>query len=276
MTTTLCCLAALMLMSPGQPGQRLQPQQQRPQQQAQHAQQTQAQQEPRAAQPPQQSQEPQQPTQRHYQQSEQPQASDGVPQPALPPTRICVAVTTDVQSGIYHTETFEEEVTRIWMPYGVEIDGLSGPCRAARVGPAIQVRLRERLSPARPRTMPANALGSINFIGGRPAPTIDLWIDEAARMLGGTASYLTATSADPRFRVQLARLLGRSLAHELGHYLLGTQQHSAEGLMRAHYIQGDAIKSDPSMFSLDASQIDALHRTLALWRAEITSDTGGL
>src|SRR4029453_1036018 len=33
----------------------------------------------------------------------------------------------------------------------------------------------------------------------------------------------------------LARGLGRALAHEIGHYLLGTSRHTARGLMRAHF-----------------------------------------
>jgi hypothetical protein len=31
----------------------------------------------------------------------------------------------------------------------------------------------------------------------------------------------------------MGRVLGRALAHEIGHYLLGTREHSRSGLMRA-------------------------------------------
>jgi len=38
-----------------------------------------------------------------------------------------------------------------------------------------------------------------------------------------------------RTGVDEATLLGRAVAHEIGHLLLGTSQHADAGLMRAHW-----------------------------------------
>jgi hypothetical protein len=40
----------------------------------------------------------------------------------------------------------------------------------------------------------------------------------------------------------LARALGRALAHEIGHYLLGTAEHSSHGLMRASFAPQDLLE----------------------------------
>jgi hypothetical protein len=44
-----------------------------------------------------------------------------------------------------------------------------------------------------------------------------------------------ASLPDSLTTLVLARGLGRALAHEIGHYLLGTAQHRAHGLMRARF-----------------------------------------
>jgi hypothetical protein len=54
-----------------------------------------------------------------------------------------------------------------------------------------------------------------------------------------------------------ATLLGRALAHEVGHYLLGPE-HSATGLMRAKYLRRDMFAPERTAFSLTAAQIAAL------------------
>ena len=54
----------------------------------------------------------------------------------------------------------------------------------------------------------------------------------------------------------LAKLLGRSLAHELGHVLLNSLEHERSGLMRARYGAHDALRDVPSEYTLNARQLD--------------------
>jgi hypothetical protein len=48
----------------------------------------------------------------------------------------------------------------------------------------------------------------------------------------------------------LARVLGRALAHEIGHYLLASPAHTATGLMRATQSIQSLVKDDVSAFTL--------------------------
>jgi hypothetical protein len=43
--------------------------------------------------------------------------------------------------------------------------------------------------------------------------------------------------------VDAAIILGHAMAHELGHLLLGTNSHSRDGLMRAHWEPGDLAQA---------------------------------
>ena len=57
----------------------------------------------------------------------------------------------------------------------------------------------------------------------------------------------------PDFReVVLGRVLGRALAHEIGHFLLRSRNHSAIGLMRANPSISDLIGRDRRGFFLSA------------------------
>jgi hypothetical protein len=210
------------------------------------------------------------------QQEQQEQQQQEAPAPPLQTTRICVTLSSDIQSGSFNIQTFAEEANRIWRPYGIQVVGFDKPCAMPTAGPTVRVTLRDRLSRARAKTLPVNALGSIDFISGVPKPEIDLWVDEAVRMLGGGGSLLTSSNTDPRLRVHLGRLLGRSLAHELGHYLLSTRLHTTTGLMRARYPQDEITRMNTDLFALDPDQVAALRRTLASWRTELETNTASL
>jgi hypothetical protein len=184
-----------------------------------------------------------------------------------PPTHLCVVFLNQVRAGIVDGQAFDREVNRIWAPYGIAIDGLNGSCRAYS-GPSVMVRLQVMSRMSTASTMiPDTALGSISFVGGRPEPVIGLWLDEAAKMMNTTIGQLTDTGADPRLRLLLARVLGRSLAHELGHYLLASQAHTPGGLMRPTFASYDVVTADPRVFALESDQLAALSRRVEAWQA---------
>jgi hypothetical protein len=45
-------------------------------------------------------------------------------------------------------------------------------------------------------------------------------------------------------------VMGRALAHEIGHYLLGTREHASRGLMAASLKPDDATLGSATRFSL--------------------------
>jgi hypothetical protein len=57
----------------------------------------------------------------------------------------------------------------------------------------------------------------------------------------------------------LARALGRALAHEIGHYLLGTAEHSSHGLMRASFAPQDLLEdASRPLYGLNSDERAAL------------------
>jgi hypothetical protein len=186
---------------------------------------------------------------------------------AIAPTRICATFLSQVGAHSLDVRTMEREVNQIWAPYGVSIEGLVEPCKTPGDGPMLKVRVR-KIDEVRPVGIPRGTLGNIYFVAGKPTPLIDLWADEAIKVMGGSHLTLNQGLSDPRVRVEMGRLLGRSLAHEVGHYLLGSRVHTEEGLMRRSYAQKDGKTKTRGCFALDANQTAALERTVSTWRVE--------
>ena len=78
-------------------------------------------------------------------------------------------------------------------------------------------------------------LGWVVFVAGAPDPVIHLSIANTRRLLDASPGVVGVTEALKPWQrdVLVARALGRALAHELGHVLLGTTEHERRGLMRA-------------------------------------------
>jgi hypothetical protein len=180
--------------------------------------------------------------------------------------RICATYVSQVGTQMLDVQTMEREVNQIWAPYGVTLDGLAKPCKTPGDGPTLKVRVR-KVDSVRPAGIRRGTLGSIYFVAGRPTPLIDLWADEAVRVMGGSHVMFSQGMSDPRVRIEMGRLLGRSLAHELGHYLLGSTVHTEQGLMRRTYAQQDGKTKTRGCFALDEHQVAALTRTVSTWRA---------
>jgi hypothetical protein len=180
--------------------------------------------------------------------------------------RICASYLSQVGAYSLDVRHMEREVNRIWEPYGVTVEGLSEPCRTAGDGPVLKVRVR-KMENVRPAGIPRGTLGNIYFVAGKPAPLIDLWADQAMRVMGGNHIGFDQGLSDPRVRQEIGRLLGRSLAHELGHYLLGSRVHTEQGLMRRVYDNRDGKAKTRGCFSLDEAQVAAVAQTVAAWRA---------
>jgi hypothetical protein len=181
------------------------------------------------------------------------------------PARICVSHLSQVGPHSLDMRTMAHEANRIWAPYGVAIEGLVAPCTTPGESLILKVRIR-RIQDVRPVGIPRTTLGNIYFVAGKPTPLIDLWADEAVRVVGGSQVMFNQGLSDPRVRSEMGRLLGRSLAHELGHYLLASRVHTEVGLMRASYSEQDGKRKTRGSFALDEEQVAMVQRTLSTWR----------
>jgi hypothetical protein len=63
--------------------------------------------------------------------------------------------------------------------------------------------------------------------------------------------------------IDAAELLGRAIAHEIGHLLLGTSRHSLHGLMRAAWTDQDLRRRVTNEWLFDRQQAEVLRRAIA-------------
>jgi len=139
-----------------------------------------------------------------------------------------------------------QEAEAIWRKSGVTIVWRGGPPNAC--DSPLRVWLARTQKPS---VVPDVAMGSILFDHGVPLPVIHLSVENVEALI--RAVPLLA-AAPPIHDAQLARALGRTLAHEIGHYVLSRQTHERRGLMRATWPIQEAVAADRRNFDLMPDQ----------------------
>jgi len=149
-----------------------------------------------------------------------------------------------------------DEVTHIWAEYGVDIQALN-PRDAVRDD---AVRLTVVLANLPNVPTAPGMLGSIPFLDDTPEPVIILYPGAITTLV---SNVRVAALPDHNWPFLLrdvinGRVLGRALAHEIGHYLLRSRQHSAIGLMRARQSTIDLVGLDRRHFMLTPEEFRRL------------------
>lgn len=112
-------------------------------------------------------------------------------------------------------------------------------------------------NPDEPSVLP---IAAIRFIGLLPANTIVMSPENADALLQQDAR----DGRDPRGwavpfrRIRLGRLLGRAIAHEIGHFLTQSRAHTRGGLMRATHSVAALTGVSLGPFRVDAEQVTPL------------------
>jgi hypothetical protein len=170
-------------------------------------------------------------------------------------TRVEVMLTTAPTLAAGARASMVNEAADIWRQQGVALDWLS----ATDVRPAAPNRLRVLVVPSRPapaRPDEPFAVGElVRPERGHPVALIS--IDSAQRLvrsLRGRAGYELIAIDERRLGV----VLGRALAHEIGHYLLGTHTHATNGLMRPQFDALEFTDLRVGTFALDTDAADWL------------------
>jgi hypothetical protein len=108
----------------------------------------------------------------------------------------------------------------------------------------------------------------IRFVSEPPLhpPHATLPLGEALVEPGGRGTFATLYVSRVLRLAQTARadpgvLLGRVVAHELGHLLLGKKTHSATGLMRGHWSHRDVTSARPRDWSFSPEEVAAIGGT---------------
>ena len=148
-----------------------------------------------------------------------------------------------------------EEVEAIWRRLGVTVQWTERPGAGT-----VHVTVTDEFG-RRPRGAALPKLGWIEFWGERPSSL--LRVSAAAAVVTAFEARTTErlSSGQPLSAVQFtaARLVGRAIAHELGHYLLRSRAHTPAGLMRPVFSAHEGTVPLLDRYRLERRQMDALH-----------------
>lgn len=166
------------------------------------------------------------------------------------------------------TDRLKLETEAIWRPYGIQLKWTeAGPSEPAAKSVALDASLERRFERRQDMKWPA-VLGSA--VVQPDAPTgqpIRVSFDATERVLALRETRRPAMAGivlDP----ELARALGRVLAHEIGHVLLGAPYHDRGGLMRASFRPEELGEPDRSPFRLTCGSVGRLRSRLRVLTGE--------
>jgi hypothetical protein len=175
------------------------------------------------------------------------------------------------------------EVTALWVPHGVSITWITTPLQwgPSSVIPAVRV-IDDGCRPARVWAARETALctpggsaqpvGTAIFMEGKATPedTLFLSVNRVAQIVADTQWVDRPVREWPSgVRDDLVgRALGRVLAHELGHYLLGLREHSPDGLMQPLFRTDRLISPDRRIFELPQRLVPRLRARLEVLAAQ--------
>jgi hypothetical protein len=146
------------------------------------------------------------------------------------------------------------------------VDRLPAEARSAKAGPS----LSSCIEPLREgsdfvlRLVPSASADATNHFSSRIVAMGSSLIDHDSR-----AGALTTVDAEMVLkiasgsRVDFATLLGRAIAHEIGHLLLGHSRHSRDGLMRAIWSQDELRGIRPANWQFSAAEAAEMRHGLA-------------
>jgi hypothetical protein len=184
--------------------------------------------------------------------------------PPPPPCAIAIElrITAPLPTGDVELHLMAGEVDRIWAPYGVTFcwtrsdEGCAGVEVRLRVHVASRAELPAVSGPRR------HALGWIAFQGDRPGTEIALSVDAARAVVARARVGSRPLAAwPPAFGERFVPLvLGRALAHEVGHFVLASRAHGRTGLMAPSFPPDRVALEGPSRFSLSPSEAAQLRR----------------
>ena len=179
--------------------------------------------------------------------------------------RLRVIVRLDADSatkGIEMTHVFDE-VRAIWKPYAdVDFAGAADP-RVSGSDADLRLVITDRMGPG---SSDGSALAWITFVApGRPANTMTASVAAVRILMGERWRERRIVELPVRFQRQfVVHGLSRSIAHEIGHYLLRSTAHASRGLMRPQLTVSDIMENALDLFRLEPAEIDQLKRRTEL------------
>jgi hypothetical protein len=154
-----------------------------------------------------------------------------------------------------------EEASAVWRPTGLTFIWRRVPLTAAaspeQNPPGAPAALRVVIGPLRGRPSEGRMpLGWIQFDHGSPLEEIYVSYTNANEFMAGAQGVVGPIHNMPTLEreINLSRAMGRALAHELGHYLLKSKEHTRGGLMQATHTASDFFSFQRRSFTIDQAQ----------------------
>ena len=183
---------------------------------------------------------------------------------------VCVRVTTiDYLSGSSQ-RTLQEEASRIWIRHGIDLSWKQSVLPTCRN--VISLVFDERELRTLAGGMIDTALARTVFFGR--SQTIYVSVPRAFAMLSQLNQVTNGILFNGNEReIRGGTLLGRVVAHELGHVLLTTLEHSERGLMRPVFGLRDVISADEETTNLSSTETIRLAMRFSLVPRDAPSAT---
>ena len=183
--------------------------------------------------------------------------TDIAPATSRLPTRVLLVVPT---SNALPTpmSTTRAEVGRIWRAAGVELTWLSRlPRGELSFDRVIAVVVDDAAFAG--SALPVGALGGVPMVAGRMRQIVYL-SPTAIKQLVAQAGVLPTGG---QFGGAYARMVGRVIAHELGHLLLYSSAHRESGLMRPSFVARDVMSPNRDRFTLGGDDVQVVQQRVA-------------
>jgi hypothetical protein len=158
-----------------------------------------------------------------------------------------------------------EEAGAIWRPTGVSFRWQKVDPERSDSTPPQPTRPRVLIDDRRGTPRGASApMGWVTFVDDEPDGDIHISHANAEQYVlafGGVGGANRRMTPAERFLL-IGRTLGRALAHEIGHYLLKSKQHTTNGLMKGRRTVKEFIDVQRRGFEIDTLQRDAIVRRI--------------
>jgi hypothetical protein len=173
---------------------------------------------------------------------------------------VCIRLTTVDHVSGQARNTLVEEATRIWIRHGIDLTWKQPVPATCPMIVSLIIDERELLKLA--GGMRDTALARTVFFGR--SQTIYVSAPRAFEMLSQVIQLTTVLSNASDRDFHGGRLLGRVVAHELGHVLLTTTAHSGKGLMRPVFGLRDVLSADEKTTELSSIETGRLAMRFSL------------
>ena len=186
------------------------------------------------------------------------------------PIAIELQVQTQVAWGPAEWKLFAGEVEHIWAPYGVTLCWVQRANPCAGWGARLTVVVADDIPRSdRPQRHLNPVVGRILFDADGPRSDIALSVTAARGLVAQTVVGDRRLGDWPSssWSLLVPRVLGRALAHEIGHYLLQSRDHAHTGLMTHSFRPYEVTFGPTSWFRLTPDAVAALHLQCPIDRA---------